>query len=155
MFRPMRRLEKQMSEEETRELLISSDFGILSIHGEDGFPYGVPVNHILMDKTIYIHSAMEGHKISALVQNPKASYTVIGQAEVIPETFETFYESAVAFGQVRLLDAGEEKMKALHGFIDRFSSEFKTSGNEYVEKNAPRTMIIALDLIYLTGKRGR
>jgi len=144
-----------MNQDETKSLLTSTDYGILSIHGEDGFPYGVPVNHIFMDETLYIHCAMEGHKISALVQNPKVSYTVVGQAEVIPETFETFYESVIAFGQVRLLTTGEEKMKALNGFIDRFSSAFKSSGNDYVEKNAPRTMILALDLIHLTGKRGR
>lgn len=155
MFRPMRRLEKQMTDSETFTLLEKSEYGILSVHGEDGFPYGVPVNHILKDHKIYFHCAMSGHKLSALASDPRSCYTIIGSAEVKPETFETYYESAIAFGTTRLLHEGEEKTQALHAFIDRFSSAFKASGLHYVEENAARTMVIAFDISHITGKRGR
>lgn len=155
MFRSMRRIEKQMSEIESKDLLTSAEFGVLSVQGEDGYPYGIPVNHLYLNQKLYFHCALSGHKISALKNNPLVCFTCVASAEIKSETFETLYESIVAFGRVELLCEGDEKMLALHAFIDRFSSDFKSLGTEYVEKNAARTMIIAMDIHHLTGKRGR
>ena len=31
--------------------------------GEDGYAYGVPLNYVYVDNSIYFHCAKEGHKL--------------------------------------------------------------------------------------------
>ena len=45
MFREMIREDKQLPTEVCRQLLIEEKRGILSVIGEDGYPYGTPMNH--------------------------------------------------------------------------------------------------------------
>ncbi len=45
MFRNMRRFKQQISEKECVDILKSTKRGVLSVMGEDGYPYGVPINH--------------------------------------------------------------------------------------------------------------
>ena len=67
MFRPMRRFKQQISDEECREILISEPRGVLSVIGDEGYPYGVPMDHWYSeaDGRIYFHCAKEGHKLDA------------------------------------------------------------------------------------------
>ena len=45
MFRKMRRFKQQLSDEECIAVLRSETRGVLSMLGDDGYPYGVPMNH--------------------------------------------------------------------------------------------------------------
>ena len=45
MFRKMRRFKQQITEEECREVLRNAKRGVLSLLGEEGYPYGLPINH--------------------------------------------------------------------------------------------------------------
>ncbi len=42
----MRRSEKATDIAKAEELLRSKDFGVLSVCGDDGYPYGVPINYV-------------------------------------------------------------------------------------------------------------
>ena len=45
MFRKMRRFKQEISQEECIRVLKEQPRGVLSIMGEDGYPYGVPLDH--------------------------------------------------------------------------------------------------------------
>ena len=45
MFREMRRLKQQISEEECISILKKQPRDVLSMLGEDGYPYGIPLDH--------------------------------------------------------------------------------------------------------------
>lgn len=45
MFRPMRRWKQQLSDEDCIAILEKEPRGILSVLGDDGYPYGIPMNH--------------------------------------------------------------------------------------------------------------
>ena len=49
MFRKMRRFKQQASEAECIEILKSTKRGVLSLIGDDGYPYGVPIDHWYCD----------------------------------------------------------------------------------------------------------
>ena len=68
MFREMRRIKQQVSEEECIRILKTERRGVLAMIGEEGYPYAVPVNYFYdeSDRKIWIHGAKEGHKIDAL-----------------------------------------------------------------------------------------
>ena len=63
MFRKMRRFKQQVSEAECIEILKSTKRGVLSVIGDDGYPYGMPLNHYYCeeDGKLYFHGAKAGH----------------------------------------------------------------------------------------------
>ena len=61
MFRPMRRFKQQISDTECKEILKNEKRGVLSLLGDDGYPYGLPLSHFYSeeDNKIYFHGAKE------------------------------------------------------------------------------------------------
>ena len=45
MFRELRRKKQELSAQECIEILINEKRGVLSVLGDDDYPYGVPLNH--------------------------------------------------------------------------------------------------------------
>ena len=43
MFRELRRKNQQLSETEARSILKNGTHGVLSVQGDGGYPYGVPI----------------------------------------------------------------------------------------------------------------
>ncbi len=72
MFRTMRRFKQQISDTECVEILKAEKRGALSLIGDDGYPYGIPLSHFYdeRDGKIYFHGAKEGHKIDAIKNLP-------------------------------------------------------------------------------------
>ena len=68
MFRPMRRKRQALSEAESRAILERGQTGVLSVAGDNGYPYGVPVNYVTVDRKIVIHGAKTGHKIDIRIR---------------------------------------------------------------------------------------
>lgn len=67
MFREMRRFKQQISEEECIRILKEQPRGVLSMLGDDGYPYGIPLDYLYMeDGHLYFHCAKEGHKLDAI-----------------------------------------------------------------------------------------
>lgn len=78
IFRKMRRFKQQMSDTECIEVLSTTKIGVLSISGEDRYPYRIPMNHWYSkeDGKIYFHMIKEGHKIDVIKFFDKASFCV-------------------------------------------------------------------------------
>ena len=81
MFREMRRFKQQISEEECIRILKEEPRGVLSMIGDDGYPYGIPISHFYSeeDGKIYFHGAKVGHKIDAITQPAQLSVPPTGQ----------------------------------------------------------------------------
>ena len=77
MFRPMRRFKQQISEAECIRILKEQPRGVLSLIGDDGYPYGVPLSFVRIGATLVFHCAATGHKIDAVKAHPQASFTVV------------------------------------------------------------------------------
>ena len=112
MFRTMRRFKQQLSDEEAKRILAEGQTLILAVHGDDGYPYAVPLNHVYHDGKVYVHCAKAGHKLDAMKADPKVSFTVIERDDVVPEKLATYYRSVIAFGRARILEDADEKRRA-------------------------------------------
>ena len=68
MFRNITRVKQQLPQEECIRLLQQQPRGVLSLLGDDGYPYGLPIDHWYneADGKIYFHSGREGHKVDAI-----------------------------------------------------------------------------------------
>lgn len=81
MFRPMRRIKQQVSDEECIRILKEEKRAALSVIGDDGYPYTVPIDFYYdeSDGRIYLHCAKTGHKIDAIKKCDKVCFTVWNQ----------------------------------------------------------------------------
>ena len=78
MFRTMRRFKQELTREECLAVLRSQPRGVLSLLGENGYPYGLPIDYWYneTDGKLYFHGAKEGHKIDAIRACDKASFCI-------------------------------------------------------------------------------
>ena len=155
MERKMYKEKRQLSAEETQALFVKGHHGILSVNGDDGYPYAVPVNYVFIDGKIYIHSAKYGYKIDALKQNDKVCFTAILNSQIIPDKFTAAFESVVAFGKASFIDDGDEKLTALRTFIERFYPDHQEAGERFIHAAYEKTQIIRIDVEQMTGKAYR
>lgn len=151
MFKEMRKQEKKLTNEEMYDILARAEYGVLSTVGEDGYPYGVPVNFVYMDEAIYFHCANEGHKVENIEFNNKVSFCAAVDVELIPEEFNTRFKSIIAFGEAKEV-FGEEKIRAFLMIIEKFSNEFYESGVEYVKKAGYNAVVYKIKPEHMTAK---
>lgn len=88
-FRKMRRGRQELSLEETEAILNRQTAGVLALSGDGGYPYAVPISYIYADGKLYFHCAKSGYKLDAIRRDPKASFCVIDQDQIVPEKFTT------------------------------------------------------------------
>ena len=151
-MREMRRKDKEIGTDETINLLTNCEYGVLSTVGNDGQPYGVPLNYTYKDNCIYFHCALKGHKIDNIEDNPKVSFCTVGNTEVLPSEFSTNYVSAVAFGVASEVQ-GTERYNALVLLLEKFSPGFIEEGKKYIEKLDKVTKVIKIEIQHISGKK--
>ena len=155
MFKVMRNAKRQISIEESMEILKAGEYGVFSTVGSDGYPYGVPVSYVVMDNAIYIHCAMEGNKLDNIRHEAKVSFSVVGDNDLAPEKFTTRYESVIVYGHAEEIKALDEKERALLAIIYKYSKDFLTEGKAYIATAISVTHIIKINIDHLTGKSNR
>ena len=152
-FRPMRRFKQQIREEECIRVLMTEKRGVLSMIGENGYPYGIPLNHWFNpdDGKLYFHGAKTGHKIDAIAQNNKVSYCVYDAGFRRDGEWALNVNSVVVFGRISLVT--DEKKARVIGI--NLCRKF-TDDEEYIQKeirNAlPRVQCLELTIDHMTGK---
>ena len=100
MFREITRIKQKLSDEECAEVLRTEVRGVLSVLGDDGYPYGMPLNHYYNeeDGCLYFHSGKKGHKIDAMVREPKASFCVYDRGYRREGEWALNIRSVIVFG---------------------------------------------------------
>ena len=81
MFRKLTRRNREISREACVEILTRETRGVLSVNGDGGYPYGMPMNHFynLEDGCIYFHCGKNGHRLDALKASDKVCFCVYEQ----------------------------------------------------------------------------
>lgn len=145
----MRRSGQMMTEKEARALLLAGEYGVLAVAGE--YPYALPLNYAAAGDTIYFHCAREGAKLEALRRSPRASFCVVGRHQVARERFTAFFESVIAFGQVRELWGEEEKLKGIRLLNQKYCEGLADPA--CMATPLPDTLnILEMTVEHLTGK---
>ena len=151
MFREMRRFKQQISEEDCIRVLKEQPRGVLSMLGDDGYPYGIPLDHWYSDGKLYFHCAKVGHKIDAITANDKVSYCVMDEGYRKDGEWALNINSVVVFGRIRIVEDEEKKREICTNLVRKF-----TDDEEYLQKeltNAfPRVNCLELTIEHMTGK---
>jgi nitroimidazol reductase NimA-like FMN-containing flavoprotein (pyridoxamine 5'-phosphate oxidase superfamily) len=126
--------------------------GILAVHGDDDYPYAVPLNFAYEPDKIYFHCARSGHKIDAIRRNGKVSFCVIDADRVLPAEFATDYRSAVAFGIAKEVEEDAEKLHALRLLNGKYAPDIPAEGEKAIQKDWAHVCVVKIDVQHLTGK---
>lgn len=152
MFTEIRRKDRILENELAIRLLEEGEYGFLAMAGKNGNGYGIPISFVKEGDAIYFHCAPEGYKLDCLRENPKVSFTVVGKTQVYPQGFTTAYESAIAFGTMRMDLSEEERMHALRLLSAKYCPDFKEIGEKYIKGSFHRTYMLRLDIEHVSGK---
>ena len=88
MFREMRRKKQALPKEDCAAILNRGTSGVLALAGDNDYPYAVPISYVYDGEKLYFHCAKSGHKLDAICRNPKASFCVIDQDQIVSEEYE-------------------------------------------------------------------
>ncbi len=153
MFREMRKKKQILSQEDCAMILTRGTSGVLALHGDEGYPYAVPMSYVYHNGKIYFHSAKSGHKLDAIRANPKASFCVIGQDHIVPEEYTTYFCSVIVFGKIRILEGEREKREAIEALSVRYAPGDSADHREYtIQKEWKQLCLLELSIDYLSGK---
>jgi len=152
MFAEIRRKERAMDPKQAREVLEKGGYGILSMCGQNGYGYGIPLNYVLEENHLYFHCAVEGEKLRSIQKNNSVSFCVVGKAQVIAEEFTTNYESIIAFGKADLSLTDDEIIHAMRLLLKKYSPEHVELGEKYINQALKRIQVIRVDIEHISGK---
>ena len=155
MFRDMRRKNQLLPPEEAESILRQGTSGVLSLLGDGGYPYGVPLSYVYHNGRLYFHCAKAGHKLDAIRREGKCSFCVIAQDLVAPEKYTTLFRSVIAFGQVRVLEDAGEKRAALEALGERFNPGELESLEKEISSTWDSVCVLEMEIEHLTGKKAK
>ena len=154
MFREMRRFKQALTEPECIAVLKEQKRGVLSMLGDDGYPYGIPLDHWYneADGKLYFHGAKEGHKIDAILACDKVSYCVIDEGHTEGDDWPLHFKSVIVFGRIKPVESSEKTLEVCAGIGHRFTSDESYLAHEY-EHSMPHVLCLELTPEHITGKR--
>lgn len=155
MIHDMRRVDREVSEAEARDILSRADHGFLATVGDDGWPYVVPVNHVLVDNLVYFHCALSGHKLENLAFEDRVAFSAVASSKILAKEVTTHYESAIVFGHASQVEDATEKHRALELLGRRFCAGFEPQVAEEIRKDGPQTVVVRIRIERITGKVNR
>ena len=154
MFREMIRKNKQLTQEECIEILKAETRGVLSVIGDDDYPYGTPMNHWYNeeDGAIYFHCGNIGHRLEALRKNNKGSLCVMDKGYREEGEWAWHVNSVIVFGKIEIID----DMDVIADVAMKLSHKF-TLDDEYIKKeievHGHRTLLLKLIPEHMCGKK--
>lgn len=153
--RPMRRKDRQLPQEEAWALIEKGGQGVLSVTGDDGWPYGVPMNFITLEGCLYLHCAREGHKLDSIARDDRVCFTVVTKAQPVPEQITTLFESVIVFGRASLVEEEGQRLAVLDKLISDLGQVSPDLKARYIQAKQARTGLIRIQPVQITGKASR
>lgn len=155
-FRELARKNKAISKEDCIKMLKNEYRGVLSVIGDNGYPYGTPMNHYYNeeDGCLYFHQGIGGHRLDAIKQNDKVSFCVIDKGIDEYGDGVLMFNSVVVFGRAEVVS----DLKTIIDITTKLSYKF-TSDTEYIQREiecfAQKTLLLKLNIEHISGKRVR
>ena len=154
MFRPLRRRERELPLEECREILTRETRGVLSVNGDGGYPYGMPMNHYYdgEENCLYFHCGRGGHRLDALAESDKVSFCVYEAGAKAAEDWAYTVRSVIVFGRMEVLRNREKIIAVTTALCHKFPC-----GEEYIKeeiaRSAAQTLLLKLTPEHICGKK--
>jgi nitroimidazol reductase NimA-like FMN-containing flavoprotein (pyridoxamine 5'-phosphate oxidase superfamily) len=153
MFRQLTRIKQKLTDEECVDILSRQTRGVLSINGENGYPYAMPMNHFYNeeDGCIYFHTGKKGYRNDCIKNDDKACFCVYTDGEREENEWAYTVKSVIVFGKIEAVYDEQTVIDITKKLCYKF-----TQDEEYIEKeltnHAKHTMLLRLKLEHVCGK---
>jgi len=153
MFRELVRKNKQLPMEDCVTVLKTETRGVLSVQGDDGYPYGMPMNHFYNeeDGCIYFHCGNIGHRLESLRKDPKASFCVYDAGYRKEGEWALNVKSIIVFGKIEILDDWDTIVEITTKLSHKFTQDEAYIEDE-IRRAGPRTLLLKLVPEHICGK---
>ena len=124
----VRRQDRVLPEPEARELIARAYCGRIATTGADGWPYIVPLLHVLSGNEIGMHNtAARGHFRLNVERDARACFEVDEPVKVFDYgRFECdsglAYRSAIAYGRIRIVEERDAKAKFFDLLLEKYGT---------------------------------
>lgn len=153
MFRELLRKSKRITDKECIELLENETRGVLSVMGDQGYPYGMPMNHFYNteDGCIYFHCGKSGHRVDSLRKCNKVSFCVYEKGTRADGDWAYNVRSVIIFGKIEILDSIKEITDISARLSRKFTRDEEYIANE-IKQYADKTLLLKLVPEHICGK---
>ena len=153
MFRKMRRSRQALSSEECIEILKNEPRGVLSVIGDEGYPYGLPVSHWYDEKEgkLYFHCGKKGHKIDAIEACDKVSFCVYDQGYRKEGEWALNIRCVILFGRAHILEDHDKALEICRCISHKFTTD-EAYINREIESSGPAVNVVEIIPEHMTGK---
>jgi len=153
MFRELIRKNKQLTMEECIHVLKTEKRGVLSVLGDNDYPYGMPMNHWYNeeDGKIYFHCGKVGHRLDALKKDNKVSFCTYDEGYRNPGQWPLNIKSVIVFGRIEIVDQPEKIIDITTKLSYKFTQDEQYIREE-IANHAHRTLLLELTPEHICGK---
>ncbi len=153
MFRDLIRKNKKLSEKECITVLKNEKRGVLSVQGDNGYPYGMPMNHFYDEESgkIYFHCGKAGHRLDSIKRNNKVSFCVYDKGFSNEGEWALNVKSVVVFGKIEIIEETEKIISVCEKLSYKFTRDTEYIQNE-IKNHADKTLILELTPEHICGK---
>lgn len=153
MFRELVRKNKKLSKEECIKILTEEKRGVLSVLGDEDYPYGMPMNHFynIEDGAIYFHCGNVGHRLDSLKKHNKVSFCVYDKGFKKVNHWELNFKSVIAFGKIEIIDDKEKIIDITTKLSYKFIQD-KNYIQKEIDSALDRTLLLKLHIEHICGK---
>lgn len=153
MFRDLVRKNKELSRSECIDLLVSQTRGVLSVLGDDDYPYGMPMNHYYNpdDGNLYFHCGNIGHRLEALQKHNKVSFCTFDNGYVNEGEWAYNVKSVIVFGKIEFVDDVNVMQDIVTKLSYKFIQDDDYIANE-IKNHGHRTLLMKLNIEHMCGK---
>lgn len=154
MFRAVRKKKNEISQDEAKNLLRSSRRGVLSVNGDEGYPYAIPINYLYDEENnkIIFHGARAGHKVDSIKKNDKICFTVFGNETFIEENWAPYLQSVVVFGRCHLVENRDDIISLVKKFALKYYPN-EDMVNEEIANSGKGVQMFEIKIEHLSGKK--
>ena len=153
MFRQIARSKQSLEMPRIVAILKQEKRGVLSVHGDNGYPYGLPINFWYNEENgcVYFHSGKKGHKIDGIARNNKVSFCVYDRGVQKPGDWALYISSVIVFGKLSVVEDPEKALAVYRQLSLKFTADTAYIDSE-IEKFAQATLCYELRPEHITGK---
>lgn len=150
----MRRKEQEISDLKEIEKLIEKSEVCRIAMFDNEYPYIVPMNYGYRDRTLYLHSGVEGKKIDLLNKNGNICFEIDETSGIIKDevncNWGISYTSVIGKGVAQFIEGFEEKQKALEIIMAQYSDDEEF---EFHPNAVFKTAVLKVKINEITAKR--
>lgn len=155
----MHKHEREITDnKEIMEILKGGKYAVISMC-RDNEPYAVTLSYGYdeANNSLYFHTALQGLKLDFIRSNPSVCATVIDDCGYMMDQCSHAYRSVVFWGNMSIIDSLDEKKHGMEVMLNHLENTPDPIRERVLksDKAYNNITILRLDIMYITGKKGK